>query len=43
MSYAKTVYERCINKGMSQKKAYATTGAILAKHNSKRESKKTEA
>lgn len=43
MSYAKSIYEKCINKGMSQKKAYAATGAILAKQNAKRESKKAEA
>lgn len=35
-SFAKDIYEKCIAKGMSQKKAYATTGAILRKKSSKK-------
>lgn len=30
-SFAKDIYAKCIAKGMSQKKAYQVTGAILRK------------
>ena len=36
---AKEIYASCIAKGMSNKKAYATTGAILEKMNASRKAK----
>lgn len=36
---AKEIYAKCIEKGMSQKKAYAATGAVLKKMNASRKAK----